>query len=252
MTRATAWAVRVAAPLVALSIGSVASVVLSGCGMSPRELGPTGVDGLTIPTPSPVADDFAGDGTNPWFPLVAGTRWTYRQDLATGSRSVVAEVMPRRRSIAGVRTTAVRWQVRSHGTGRTVMVRWYAVDSVGNVWWFGQRVATRGPRLDNLAARSFEAGREGAEAGLLIAAAPREGDGYLNARQPGVVERRSTVLSLTGTVTTAMQTFHDTVITRDAGTTDPLQTVETYFARGVGIVAQEDTTSLSLVRVQRG
>jgi len=230
-------------------------VTLSGCGASPPQLGPTGVDGLTVPTPSPDPADFAGDATNAWFPLVVGTRWTYRQELPTGGRWVVAEVMPGRRRIDGVAATAVRWQVRSHGSRRTVMMRWYAVDRVGNVWWFGQRVSAHGPRLDSLAPRSFVAGREGAEAGLMMAADPRAGDGYLNARQSGVVERRSTVVSLAGTVATSNQTFHDTVITRDATTMDPLHMVQTYFARGIGIVAQEDRTSLSaylaLVRVRR-
>jgi len=253
MTRAAVWALRVAARVVVLS---VASVTLSGCGASPPELGPTGVDGLTVPTPSPDPADFSGDATNQWFPLAAHTRWTYRQELPTGARSVVAEVLPGRRLIAGVGTTPVRWQVRSHGIARTAMVRWYAVDSVGNVWWFGQRVSAHGPRLDRLAARSFVVGSEGAEAGLVITADPREGDGYLNAQQPGVVERRSTVLSLTGTVATSNRTFHGTVITRDLSTTDPLHTVQTYFARGIGIVAQEDRASLprflALVRVRRG
>jgi hypothetical protein len=233
---------------------------MSGCGASPLELGPTGVDGLTVPTPTPDAADFAGDASNQWFPLVSGTRWTYRQDWATGGRSVVAEVMRRRRVIAGVGTTPVRWQVRSHGTARTVMVRWYAADSRGNVWWFGQRILGHGARLDSLAARSFQAGRDGAEAGLVMAAAPRQGDGYLNAEQPGVVERRSTVLSLRATVATSEQTFHDTVITRDVTPMNPLHVVHTYFARGIGIVTQEDSqedstslsTSLSLVRMQRG
>jgi len=257
MTRTAVWAARVAARVVGLC---AASATLSGCGASPLELGPSGVDGLTVPTPSPDAADFAGDATNQWFPLVPGTRWTYRQDWPTGGRSVVAEVMRRRRVIAGVDTTPVRWQVRSHGTARTVMVRWYAADSGGNVWWFGQRVLAHGGRLDRLAARSFQAGREGAEAGLVIAAEPRQGDGYLNAEQPGVVERRSTVLSLTGTVATSKQTFHDTVITRDVAAMDASHTVQTYFARGIGIVAQEDSqeastslsTSLSLVRMRRG
>ena len=252
MTRAAAWAVRAAAPLVALAVVWAA---LAGCGASPTKLGPTGIDELTIPTPSPDAADFTGDAANPWFPLLAGTRWTYRQDTPTGSRAVVAEVLPGHRDIAGVGTTAVRWGARSHGSFRTVMVRWYAVDRSGNVWWFGQRLAPRGPPLDRLATRSFQAGRHGAEAGLVLSAVPRVGDGYLNAQQPHVVERRSTVLSLTGTVATSTGTYKDTVITHDLSDLDPLHTVQTYFARDIGMVAQQDTTatstSLALVRVRR-
>jgi hypothetical protein len=253
MTRAAAWAARAVAPVVALGVLSAA---LTGCGASPKRLGPSGVDELTIPTPSPDPEDFGGHAANAWFPLVPGTRWTYRQESATVSRTVVAEVLPNRHVVAGVATTTVRWRVRTAGALRTALVRWYAADDAGNVWWFGQRVTPHEPRLDRLATRSFEAGRQGAEAGLVLSATPRDGDGYLNARQPRVVERRSTVISLAGTVATHAGTYHDTVVTRDLSTLDPVHTVQTYFARGIGMVAQQDTsstaTSLVLVRMHRG
>ena len=112
MTRAAAWAVRAAAPLAALTLGPA---VLTGCGASPAPLGPAGVDGLTIPTPSPRPADFAGDTENPWFPL----RSRDPMDLPP----VHADRLPRRRRhgaprarrIDGVPTTGVRWQVRAAG-----------------------------------------------------------------------------------------------------------------------------------------
>ena len=230
------------------------TAALSGCGASPEKLGPAGIDELTVPTPTPDPADFSADATNPWFPLSAGSRWTYRQYTPTSTRVVTAEVLPDPRNVAGVTTTAVRWTFRDHGTTRTAMVRWYAVDTDRNVWWFGQQVEPHGVPLDALARHSFLAGRDGAEAGLVVSAAPRVGDGYLNAQQPHVVERRSTVTSLHGTVATTSSTFRGTVVTRDLSTLDPVHTVQTYFARGIGMVAQQDTSStsasLSLVRVR--
>jgi len=96
MTRAAAWAVRAVAPMVAVTIASVA---LTGCGASPTKLGPEGIDELTIPTASPDPTDFTGNATNLWFPLQVGTRWTYRQETPTGDRTVVAEVLPDDREI---------------------------------------------------------------------------------------------------------------------------------------------------------
>jgi len=235
---------------------TVAAAALAGCGASPARQGPSGIDGLTIPTPSPDPSDFAAGTPNRWFPLAPGTRWTYRQDTATGHRAVTATVLSRPHPVGGVSTTAVRWQVRYPAGTRTAMVRWYAVDDAGNVWWFGQRVFPHGRPLDRLAPRSWLAGQDGAEAGLVLSATPRQGDGYANARQPRVVARRSTVLGLTATVTTADRTFHDTVVTRDLSSLAPLHTVQTYYGRGLGMVAQDDTTAtsitLSLVRVRHG
>ena len=253
MTRAAAWAVRAAATLTALTLGPA---VLTGCGASPAPLGPAGVDGLTIPTPSPRPADFAGHTENPLFPLRSGTRWVYRQYTPTGFRAVVATVLPEQRDIAGIPTTGVRWQIRVRGRERTAMVRWYAVDTAGNVWWFGQQVRSHTPHLDNLAPSSWLAGRDGAEAGLILTDPPRLGDGYFNAVQPGVVERRSTVVSLAATVATTERTFRHTVVTRDLSTLEPLHSVQSYYARGLGLVAQQDTvatsTSISLVRMRHG
>src|SRR3954452_23003467 len=94
VARATVLAALLAAPLTA-------------CGASPTTLGPSGVDGLTIPTPSPDPADFGDGVANPWFPLAAGTVWTYRRDT-TGTTGFVARVLAQHREIAGVATTGVR------------------------------------------------------------------------------------------------------------------------------------------------
>jgi hypothetical protein len=253
MTRAGAWAARAAALAAGLWLASAA---LAGCGAAPTKLGPTGIDELTIPTPTPDPADFGGDDVNPWFPLEPGTVWTYRQDSVTSRQSVTAEVLTRTRDIAGITTTAVRWEVRGRGGEHTLVTRWYAVDRAGDVWWFGQRVVRGGPTLvDLLAPRSFLAGRGGAEAGLVLPARPRLGDGYYNAEQPHVIERRSTVISLKGTVATMARTYHDAVVTRDLSGLVPLRAVQTFFVRGIGIVAQQDTvsasSSLTLLDVRR-
>ena len=253
MTRAAAWAARAAALTAVLGLLSTA---LTGCGAAPLKLGPSGIDELTIPTPSPDATDFGSGASNPWFPLTPGTRWTYRQETVTSSHAVTAEVLDRTRDIDGIAATPVRWQVRDRGRARTAMLRWYAVDRAGNVWWLGQRVTHTGlPPLDAIARRSFQAGRDGAEAGLVLSAVPRVGDGYFNAQEPRVVQRRSTVISLEGSAATPNRIYHDTVVTRDLSTLEPVHTVQSYFARGVGLVAQQDTvsasTSLILLRVRR-
>jgi hypothetical protein len=253
MTRAATRTVRAAVPALVLAL---AGALLSGCGGSPVAVGPAGTDELTIPTPSPDPADFAGGAENVFFPLENGDRWTYRQYTLTGHRSVVATVLPAPRAIAGVATTAVRWQVRDASGRHTVLVRWYAEDRAGNVWWFGQRVRAPGPVLDRLAPRSWVAGRRGAEAGLILTATPRLGDGYANAVEPRVVARRSTVVSLDGTVATVERAYRHAVVTRDLSSLAPLNSVQTFYVRGLGMVAQQDikatSTSLSLMRFHQG
>ena len=235
---------------------ALASGLLVGCGATPAPEPPTGIDGLTIPTPSPTPADFVTGVDNPWFPLDPGTRWTYRRSTATGSQTLTATVLAHPHRVAGVDTTAVRWEVRRSGRRTsTLAIRWYAEDAAGNVWWFGQRVARTGPHVDLLATRSWAAGRHGAEAGLVVSAAPRVGDGYANGYQPHVVESRSTVASLDATVALPSRDYRGTLAIHDLSPLEPTRQVSSFYVRGLGLVAQETSeavsTDLDLVRVRR-
>ena len=53
-----------------------------------RTIGPSGVDGLTIPTPTPDPADFVDVVDNPWLPLVADSVWTYAVVGAGPARTV--------------------------------------------------------------------------------------------------------------------------------------------------------------------
>ncbi len=235
---------------------AMAAALLAACGANPVAQPPTGIDGLTIPTPSPTPADFVSGVDNPWFPLVPGIRWTYSRYTPSGSDTLTATVLTRPHPVAGIDTTAVRWEVRLP-SGRTpvLSVRWYAQDAAGNVWWFGQRVIRRSPPVDPLATRSWTAGRSGAEAGLVVSAAPRVGDGYANGFQSHVVESHSTVLSLDATVALPTRDYRGTLTTRDLSPLEPIREVRSFYAPEIGLVAQQTTdtlsTDLSLVRVRR-
>jgi len=228
---------------------------LVGCGGLPTPVGPSGIDGLTIPTPHPAAADFVDRVDNRWFPLVPGTRWTYRRYTRTSLDTLVATVLPKSRPVQGVATTAVRFVLRRPSGGTTfAAVRWYAQDTGGNVWWFGQRVGATFP-VDPLATTSWRAGRNGAEAGLVMAAEPRIGDGFVNGFRPRDMERRSTVVSLDASVALHRGEYDHAVETRDLSALAPIRVVQTFYAAGIGMVAQDTTdavdTQLTLVRVSR-
>jgi hypothetical protein len=248
MGRGAAWTARAAA--VVLGAG-----LLAGCGASPVAVGPSGVDGLTIPTPSPSPHDFTGHVDNRWFPLVPGTRWTYRRYTPSSLDTLVATVLPTTRRIEGVPTTALRFVVRRpHGGTTFAAVRWYAQDAAGNVWWFGQRVG-RGFAVDPLARRSWVAGRRDARAGLVMPAHPRRGDGFANGFAARAMERRSTVISLDASVALPRGDYHHAVELSDQSPLDPVRVLNSFYAPGIGLVAQQTTDALdielTLVRISR-
>ncbi|CAN5127615.1 hypothetical protein BH09ACT12_BH09ACT12_26340 [soil metagenome] len=119
--------------------------------------------------------------------------------------------------VAGVATTEV---VRATATGS---VDYYAQDTRGNVWWFGRE-------------GSWMVGEDGAEAGLVITAVPRLGDGYQAALAPTAdVALVSEVVGVDVEIAVGTTTSDNTVAidTRDL-TTGRVE--RAWYAEGIGLV----------------
>lgn len=206
--------------------GTVAVLLLGGCGSSAGTIGTQGVDGLVIPSPSPLAADFVapGSATNEWFPLAAGARWTY--ESAASPAAMTLTVLPATRTVAGVTVWQVRTQVRGVDDPRasTDLV---ATDRNQNLWLFGH--ATSDP------ATSWQVGGSLA-AGLLWPSTPRVGDSWRTSQVPEQVDDISDVMSADTEVITPAGTYRGAVVSRLSDRLHPLGTRQISWARGVGPV----------------
>jgi hypothetical protein len=214
------------------------AVVLTACGAgAPQTAPPSGVDGLVIPTPSPDPADFVAGVDNPWFPLAPGSEWTYE---SSDGRTVVVTVSGTTR-VAGVEATAVDTVERT-GRGRVAerSTAWFAQDRGGNVWHLGDEGV-------------WSAGEAGARAGLAMPATPRVGDGFAQESAPGIAEDESRVLAIDARRTTPYDAFDALVQVEDGTPLEPGVTTEAFYARGIGLVLEEGTSSdLELVDVTSG
>ena len=127
-----------------------------------------GVDELVIPTPSPDPDDFVATIDNPWLPLRAG-RDAGPTPTAATDVTFSADEGP---TIAGV--------ADHRASRRGGSADYYAQDADGNVWWFGRE-------------GEWQAGEDGAEAGIAMLAKPRVGDGYAEMGADGEPGQRSLI-----------------------------------------------------------
>jgi hypothetical protein len=197
------------------------------------------VDGLTIPDPSPARSAYVDEVTNPWLALAPGATWVYRSD--TG-RTRTVSVSDEHVEVDGVTTTVVHTEEQgSAGEARDArasrvpsLVRddLYAQDRAGNVWLLGQRVLVG-------AGTSWQAGVDGAAAGLAMAATPRRGDGYAVADAPGADEDRALVLSLDARTTTPLGSFDHALLVEYSSRLAAGTVLRRTYARGVGLVAEE-------------
>lgn len=219
------------AVLAGLAAG-LSSGLLAGCGSAPPRVGPTGVDGLVVPTPSPDPDDFVRTVTNPWLPARPGSRWEYSTvDHRGRPATYVVTVRPDTVAVAGVPATPVVARTVLDAAGRVLGrgTRYLAQDLRGNVWLLG----ADGPD------GAWRAGERGALAGLVMPARPRVGDGFEVAHAPGVEEDRLRVRSLAAPPPPGLDPAGDLLLlerTTPAGGAGPVS--QEYHLRGTGLVAR--------------
>ncbi|MGP4113964.1 hypothetical protein ACTWP5_24020 [Streptomyces sp. 4N509B] len=185
-------------------------------------------------------DDFVREIDNPYLPLEPGTTLTYESQGHDGQERTVVEVTERTRKILGVTVTVVRDRVYRENALVEDTRDWFAQDREGNVWYFGEDsrdiedgevVSTEG---------SWEAGTEGAHPGIVMPADPRPGDAYPQENAPGVAEDQGEVLSRNETVTVPAGSWENVLKTRDTTPLEPDVVEHKYYARGVGLVAEEE------------
>src|SRR5262245_13041815 len=119
--------------------------------------------------------DFSHPVRNPYFPLHPGLVFRYRgTDEGEHFREVV-RVTHQKKLIVGIRATVVKDVLRrANGTLAEKTHDWYAADARGNIWYLGENTATY-DRHGNVQSRegSWQAGRKGAVAGIIMPARPR-------------------------------------------------------------------------------
>src|SRR5262249_49560677 len=117
---------------------------------------------------------YVQDIDNPFWPLKPGTHWTFKSaDERTETR-----VTTDRRQVMGVSTVVVHDQVFSGADLKEDTYDWYAQDTAGNVWYFGEDTTSyeNGPAGDKTG--SWEGGVNGAQPGIVMLADPQLGDIY--------------------------------------------------------------------------
>jgi len=222
-----------------LTLAAVLPVLASGCGSAPQKSPPTGVDELQIPTPSPDPGDFVERIDNPYLPLTPGSRWVY-ESTSVDPETTTVRVTDDTVQVQGVTTTVVQDVVRD-ADGKLVerTFDWFAQDRAGNVWYFGEDTTEYDDRGRPDHTGSWEAGVDGARAGLVMPAEPRVGDGYRQESAPGVAEDRAEVLSLDESANVRFDSFTDLLQTEETTPLEPDLVERKYYARGVGLVLEE-------------
>jgi len=182
--------------------------------------------------------DFTTRIDNPFWPMRPGSRWVYRETAPDGTRQrVVVTVTRRTRLIAnGVTARVVHDVVTEGGEPVEVTDDWYAQDRAGNVWYLGEDTKEYEDGRVVSTAGSFEAGVDGAQAGVVMPARPRVGLRYRQEYLAGQAEDRAEVFSLSEQVEVPFGHFRRVLATRELNPLEPRVLEYKLYARGVGPV----------------
>jgi hypothetical protein len=257
---------------VALSIAATLAIVLAGCAdrgtpsvpiapasaqpqASPVDLPSADSSAAASPEPSAVVasenpaeviegqayhprivpTEFTTEITNPYMPLVPGTALTYKGD---GEMNVF-NVTDRTREVMGITTIVVRDRAFAGGQLVEDTEDWFAQDTAGNVWYFGEATAEcDGTRIVSHHG-AWEAGVDGAQPGIVMLANPEIGDYYRQEYLKGEAEDVAKVVRLDSTITNALGSYPNVLITEDFTRLEPAIVEHKKYAPGVGLVEEQ-------------
>ena len=231
--------------VITASIGSIAAALtIAACGGGERAAGadtgkapnrglPQGSEPVKL---NPA--DFTINIDNPYWPMRPGSKWVYSETEPGGTpQKVVVTVTDKVKTIAnGIKARVIHDVVTEKGKPVEVTDDWYAQDRDGNVWYLGEYVTNyeKGKVVDH--AGSFEAGVDGAQAGVAMPANPVPGLSYRQEYYRGEAEDKAAVITV-GEEQVGVPFGHfarRVLMTRDLVPTEPKVQELKFYAPGVG------------------
>lgn len=179
--------------------------------------------------------------TNRWYPLQPGTRWTYREvEDGQVNDVVVTSTSVTRRVASGVTARIVRDTVSRKGEVLEDTKDLYAQSSDGTVWYLGEETAEfEGGKVASREG-SFEAGVDGAKAGIIMPARPKVGMSYRQEYYKGKAEDRGRILAFGKHAKVPAGSYDKLLQTADTNPLEPKALEHKYYAKDVGLVLTLD------------
>ena len=187
--------------------------------------------------------DFTTRIDNPYWPMAPGDKWVYRETESGTEQRVEVTVTNHSKQIAnGIEARVVHDVVTEDGQPVEVTDDWYAQDKAGNVWYLGEDTAEYENGKVTTRSGSFEAGVDGAQAGVIMPADPQDGMAYRQEYYKGEAEDKAEVLSTNEQVEVPLGYFQGALMTKDLVPLEPKVSEYKLYARDVGPVLTVKTS----------
>ena len=182
-------------------------------------------------------DSFVHNVDNRFFPLVPGTRFIYVGEEDGEPVTNVTFVTNDRKTILGISAIVVLDRLfDAHGGLVEKTFDWYGQDTRGNVWYLGEDTKEFEDGKVVSTAGSWEAGVNGAEAGIIMPAHPTVGKHYRQEFLKDEAEDEATIVDRGLDVTVPSGSFHNCLKTVEFTRLEPGIKEAKFYCPGVGTV----------------
>jgi hypothetical protein len=149
-------------------------------------------------------------------------------------------VLAQKKTILGIKATVVSDKLYIRGKLEERTHDWYAEDERGNVWYLGEATAELNPS-GSVKTRegSWQAGVDGARAGIFMPAHPHRGQTGIQEMLKGEAEDHFRVLALDASVSTPAAASRHALLTREWTPLEPGVVDHKLYVKGIGTGLEE-------------
>lgn len=191
---------------------------------------------------------------NPYFPLVSGNKWvfegtTVNEDGEEETETVTVTVTDKTKLINGINCVTIIDVAEVDEEVQEITDDWYAQDIYGNVWYCGEVSRNfetfegdepEEPELVDLEG-SWKAGRDGANAGILLPSVPEVGEVIRQEVAWGDAEDVIEILATDASETAPAASCSNSCLqTYDFTPLDSEAQEHKYYAPGIGLIVEVD------------
>jgi hypothetical protein len=184
-------------------------------------------------------DNFSDSITNLYLPFTPGKVYTYEGQTDEGTETIVVTVTNDKKTILGIECRVVHDVVTLEGNIVEDTYDWYAQDINGNVWYLGEDSKEIENGVVAGTEGSWEAGVDGAQAGILMPAVPILGIPYRQEYYFNEAEDWGKIIETGLNVTIGYGTFTDCIKTEEWTPLEPEMLENKYYAPGIGVIKEE-------------
>jgi hypothetical protein len=213
---------------------AVLTCALGAACSSEQSVAPAARSDNDVPVFPADANGFVAQIDNPYLHFASGRVFIYQSQTPDGLETDSVQVTNLSKTILGIAATVVHDKVYLNGSLTEDTFDWYAQDTLGNVWYLGEDskqiqngvvVGTEG---------SWEAGLNGATAGIIMLAQPKVGTQYQQEFSAGVAEDNAKVLNLSSNVDVPFGSFTGCLKTQEWTPLEPGARETKFYKAGVG------------------